>query len=106
MVDKNTNLQIDGEDDSLSKKISMSASQKKEGKEKTGDLAGNALFDKSKCCDVFNDVIVDDLNMYEQRSDRIKLQMKFKRMQMNSMLTKTKFMLGVGGLSDILGSLS
>ena len=101
MVDKNTNLQIDGEDDSLSKKISMSASQKKEGKEKTGDLAGNALFDKSKCCDVFNDVIVDDLNMYEQRSDRIKLQMKFKRMQMNSMLTKTKFMLGVGGLSDI-----
>jgi hypothetical protein len=44
-------------------------------------IAGNALFDKSKCCDVFNDVIVEDLQMYEQRSSRVKLQMKFKRMQ-------------------------
>ena len=37
MVDKNTNLEIDGVDDSLSKKISMSASQKKEGKEKNSN---------------------------------------------------------------------
>lgn len=50
---------------------------------------------------MFNDVIVDDLNMYEQRSDRVKLQMKFKRMTMNHQLTKIKFMLGVGGLMDI-----
>lgn len=39
--------------------------------------------------------------MYEQRSDRVKLQMKFKRMTMNHELTKVKFMLGVGGLFDI-----
>ena len=26
-----------------------------------GGIAGNALFDKTKCCDVFNDVIVEDL---------------------------------------------
>lgn len=43
-------------------------------------IAENPLFDKSKCVDVFNDVIVDDLQMYEQRSSRVKLQMKFKRM--------------------------
>jgi len=66
-----------------------------------GGISGNSLFDKSKCCDVFNDVIVDDLNMYEQRSDRVKLQMKFKRMTMSHELTKVKFMLGVGGLMDI-----
>jgi len=45
-----------------------------------GGIAGSALFDKTKCCDVFNDVIVDDIQMYEQRSGRVKLQMKFKRM--------------------------
>ena len=101
MVNKNTNLDIEDEELSIKQKISMTQSQKKKAKESKGDLAGNALFDKSKCCDVFNDVIVDDLNMYEQRSDRVKLQMKFKRMQMTAMLTKTKFMLGVGGLSDI-----
>ena len=44
-----------------------------DGEAKGGGLGGNALFDKTKCCDVFNDVIVDDLNMYEQRSDRVKL---------------------------------
>lgn len=74
--------------------------KRKEGGGK-GGLAGNALFDKTKCCDVFNDVIVDDLQMYEQRSGRVKLQMKFKRMQMTTQLTKIKFMLGVGGLTDI-----
>lgn len=63
-------------------------------------IAGNALFDKSKCVDVFNDVIVEDLQMYEQRSSRVKLQMKFKRMQWGAQLRKVKFMLGVGGLTD------
>lgn len=63
-------------------------------------IAGNALFDKSKCVDVFNDVVVDDLQMYEQRSNRVKLQMKFKRMQWSASLRKVKFMLGVGGLVD------
>lgn len=63
-------------------------------------IAGNALFDKSKCCDVFNDVIVEDLQMYEQRSSRVKLQMKFKRMQWSAQLRKVKFMIGVGGLTD------
>lgn len=74
MYEKNTNL-ILGDDEDFSKKISLTISQKKKAAEgaQKGDLAGNALFDKSKCCDVFNDVIVDDLNMYEQRSDRIKL---------------------------------
>lgn len=75
-------------------------SQEKEGGGK-GGIAGSALFDKTKCCDVFNDVIVDDIQMYEQRSGRVKLQMKFKRMQMTSQLTKVKFMLGVGGLTDL-----
>ena len=73
MVNKNTNLDIEDEELSIKQKISMTQSQKKKAKEPKGDLAGNALFDKSKCCDVFNDVIVDDLNMYEQRSDRVKL---------------------------------
>lgn len=103
MYQKNTNLNPEEDDEEYRKKLSHTISQKISTSNKAGggDLAGNALFDKSKCCDVFNDVIVDDLNMYEQRSDRIKLQMKFKRMQMSSQLTKTKFMLGVGGLSDI-----
>ena len=35
------------------------------------------IFDKSKCPDVFNEVLVEGMPMYEQRSDRVKLQMKF-----------------------------
>jgi len=81
-------------------------SKHEDGEEGGGGISGNSLFDKSKCCDVFNDVIVDDLNMYEQRSDRVKLQMKFKRMTMSHELTKVKFMLGVGGLMDIFYLLS
>jgi hypothetical protein len=77
------------------------AEQKSSNEGGKGGIAGSALFDKTKCCDVFNDVIVDDIQMYEQRSGRVKLQMKFKRMQMTSQLTKVKFMLGVGGLTDL-----
>ena len=36
-----------------------------DGEAAGGGISGNSLFDKSKCCDVFNDVVVDDLNMYE-----------------------------------------
>ena len=76
-------------------------SKHEEGETGGGGIGGSALFDKTKCCDIFNDVVVDDLNMYEQRSDRVKLQMKFKRMTYSHELTKVKFMLGVGGLMDI-----
>ena len=76
MYRKNTNLNSEEDEEEYRKKISHTISQKISVSNAGGNkesLAGNALFDKSKCCDVFNDVIVDDLNMYEQRSDRVKL---------------------------------
>lgn len=52
----------------------LSAKEMSESNEGSkGGIAGSALFDKTKCCDVFNDVIVDDIQMYEQRSGRVKL---------------------------------
>lgn len=42
------------------------------------------IFDKSKCPDVFNEVLVEGMPMYEQRSDRVKLQMKFNTLTMNA----------------------
>ena len=39
--------------------------------------------------------------MYEQRSDRVKLQMKFNTLTMSAQLNKIKFMCNVGGLIDI-----
>jgi len=59
------------------------------------------IFDKSKCPDVFNEVVVEGMNMYEQRSDRVKLQMKFNTLTMNAQLQKIKFMCNFGCLIDI-----
>lgn len=40
-------------------------------------LGGFDLFDKSKCQDVFEKVVVDNIQMYEQMSTRLKYRKKF-----------------------------
>ena len=37
---------------------------------------GFGLFDKSKCLDIYKTVMVDGLNMYEQRSIRVMIKFK------------------------------
>lgn len=61
-------------------------------------LGGFDLFDKSKCADVFEDVVVDDIQMYEQMSTRLKYRKKFQYKLLGQRVAKIKLMMAVGGL--------
>ena len=59
------------------------------------------IADKDKCEDLFEHVIVDDLNMYENRSARVKFRNKFNKKIIDGRLQNIKFMIGCGELVDI-----
>lgn len=67
---------------------------------KFNNQTGN-LFDKSKCCDVFQQVKVDGNDMYEQRSRRVMLKYKYDKMIIQQHLTKVRLLLGLAELPDI-----
>ena len=62
---------------------------------------GFGLFDKSKCSDIFQEVKVDGLSMYEIRSRRVMLKYKLDKKIIEQKLSKIKFLLGVCDLIDI-----
>lgn len=57
--------------------------------------------DKDRCEDLMEHVVVDGLNMYENRSARVKFRNKFNRKIIEGRLNNIKFMLGCGELIDI-----
>lgn len=57
--------------------------------------------DKDRCEDLMEHVVVDDLNMYENRSARVKFRNKFNRKIIEGRLNNIKFMLGCGELIDV-----
>lgn len=62
---------------------------------------GFGLFDKSKCLDIYKNVKVDGINMYELRSICVMIKFKLDKKIIEQQLTKIRFMLGVGDLIDI-----
>lgn len=63
--------------------------------------SGFGLFDKSKCADLFDQTKVDGINMYYPRSKGVKLRFKFRKKVLDMQLIKLKFILAIGGLTDI-----
>lgn len=83
----------------------MSEDKKSKEKMALGSLGklttGFGLFEKSKCSDLFDQTKVDGLNMYEPRSNRVKIKFKFRKKQMDEQLLIIKFILAIGGLNDV-----
>ena len=63
--------------------------------------SGFGLFDKSKCSDLFDQTKVDGHNMYEPRSNRVKVRFKFRKKQMDEQVLIIKFIMAIGGLNDV-----
>lgn len=62
---------------------------------------GFGLFDKSKCSDIYKNVVVDGMNMYELRSKRVMIKFKLDQKIIEQQLTKVKCMLIFGELIDM-----
>ena len=62
---------------------------------------GFGLFDKDKCSDIYKEVKVDDMNIYEIRSIRVMIRYKLDKKVIEQQLTKVRFMMGIAGLIDI-----
>jgi len=59
------------------------------------------LFDKTKCQDIYKTVVLDGHPMYEQRSERVMINYKYKEKTLVHSLTKCKLMLILGDLHDV-----
>ena len=55
----------------------------------------------SKCPDMFYGTLVEDMNMYDQRSSRVMVNYKHNKNVLDAKLLKVKFMLGVGNITDV-----
>jgi len=60
-----------------------------------------SLFDKSKCQDIFKTVVIGGHHMYDQRSERVMINYKYKEKTLCHDLTKCKLMLILGDLHDV-----
>ena len=61
-----------------------------------------ALFDKSKCMDIYKYVTVDEMNLYERRSDRVMFKYKYDSRIIHTQLNKCQLMKALGGVHDVL----
>ena len=60
------------------------------------------LFEYSRCHDIFQNVRINGKPMYQPRDVATQLRQKYNRRVLNEEILKIKFILGVGGLNDIL----
>ena len=90
----------------LEKNLSETESEEIDDKQNCEDKVnqwsvGFGAADDGKCENIFEHVVVDNLNMYENRSARVKFRARFNKKLIEGRLSNIKFMLGCGELIDI-----
>lgn len=79
----------------------MSKDDAKEGAKAKQFSNPFGLFEKSACTDIYKEVKVDGMDMYEKRSIRVMIRYKLDKKMIEQKLNKVRLLLGIGQLIDV-----